>query len=56
MSTPVASRTAAAIAGVEEIEHVGPCTRCSADHYSHRREGEATGRFAGVIGLRELRP
>ena len=41
-------------AGVEEIEHVGPCTRCSADHYSHRREGEATGRFAGVIGLREL--
>ena len=43
-------------AGVEEIEHVGPCTRCSADHYSHRREGEATGRFAGVIGLRELRP
>ena len=43
-------------AGVEEIEHVGPCTRCSADQYSHRREGEATGRFAGVIGLRELRP
>ena len=43
-------------AGVREIEQVGPCTRCSPDHYSHRREGEATGRFAGVIGLRERRP
>jgi YfiH family protein len=42
-------------AGVRQVEQVGPCTRCSPDHYSHRREGEATGRFAGVIGLRERR-
>lgn len=39
-------------AGVRQVERVGPCTRCSPDHYSHRRDGEATGRFAGVIGLR----
>ncbi len=43
-------------AGVRQIEHVGPCTRCSPDHYSHRRDGEATGRLAGVIGLRGPRP
>ena len=42
-------------AGVREIEQVGPCTRCSPDHFSHRREGEATGRLAAVIGLRERR-
>lgn len=39
-------------AGVRQVEQVGPCTRCSPDHFSHRRDGEATGRLAGVIGLR----
>ncbi len=42
-------------AGVREVEQVGPCTRCSPDHFSHRREGEATGRLAAVIGLRARR-
>jgi polyphenol oxidase len=35
-------------AGVGNIAIVGPCTRESPDHFSHRRDG-VTGRFAGVI-------
>ncbi len=30
------------------VEHVGPCTAQSPDHYSYRRDG-TTGRFAGVV-------
>ncbi|HEY8490199.1 MAG TPA: peptidoglycan editing factor PgeF [Dehalococcoidia bacterium] len=37
----------------ERIEVAGLCTACRTDlFYSHRREGPATGRFAGVIALR----
>ena len=37
-------------AGVEEIEASGLCTSCERDlFYSHRRDGERTGRQAGLI-------
>jgi len=38
--------------GVTTIDFVGPCTRCSPDHYSHRGDGPATGRQVGLIALR----
>lgn len=38
--------------GVTTIDTVGPCTRCSAEHYSHRGDGALTGRQVGLIGLR----
>lgn len=31
------------------VEIVGPCTRCDPAYWSHRRDGEAGGRQAGVI-------
>jgi YfiH family protein len=37
-------------AGVEEIESSGLCTSCNEElFYSHRRDGERTGRQAGVV-------
>ena len=37
-------------AGVERVEHLDLCTSCRADlFFSHRRDGEATGRQAGVV-------
>jgi purine-nucleoside/S-methyl-5'-thioadenosine phosphorylase / adenosine deaminase len=36
-------------AGVESVERVDICTACSADFFSHRRDGGVTGR-QGVIG------
>jgi YfiH family protein len=43
----IAARRLAA-AGVEAIEDVGRCTICDFRYFSHRREGEAAGRQAGV--------
>lgn len=34
-----------------EAEAVGPCTRCSPDYWSHRRDGAAAGRQVGAICL-----
>jgi YfiH family protein len=37
-------------AGVEQIESSGLCTSCNAElFYSHRRDGERTGRQAGLV-------
>jgi copper oxidase (laccase) domain-containing protein len=37
-------------AGVERIESSGLCTSCNAElFYSHRRDGERTGRQAGLV-------
>jgi YfiH family protein len=33
------------------VDVVGPCTRCSPEYWSHRRDGEAAGRQVGFIGL-----
>jgi polyphenol oxidase len=38
-------------AGVSRIEDVGVCTICDGRFFSHRREGEAAGRQAGVAWL-----
>ncbi|MEO6496421.1 MAG: polyphenol oxidase family protein [Solirubrobacteraceae bacterium] len=46
LATIAARRLAAA--GVEQIEDVARCTICDARYFSHRREGEAAGRQAGV--------
>lgn len=39
-------------AGVETIDVLSCCTRCSRDHWSYRQEGLAAGRQAGLVGLR----
>ena len=39
--------------GVVDIERLDICTRCDPRFFSHRGEGETTGRFAGVIGRLE---
>jgi YfiH family protein len=39
-------------AGVARVTSIGPCTRCSPDHCSFRRDGAAAGRQASVIGWR----
>jgi copper oxidase (laccase) domain-containing protein len=37
-------------AGVDRIESSGLCTSCNAElFYSHRRDGERTGRQAGLV-------
>lgn len=46
----VAARRLAAV-GVERIEDIGRCTICDPRFFSHRREGEAAGRQAGVAWL-----
>ena len=36
--------------GVAEVESADLCTRCNAElFYSHRRDGERTGRQAGLV-------
>jgi polyphenol oxidase len=39
-------------AGVDEVDVIDACTRCRADLHSYRRDGPASGRIAGVVGLR----
>jgi len=42
-------------AGVGTMDRSGRCTRCDGVHFfSHRRDGEATGRFGGLIWVRPL--
>jgi copper oxidase (laccase) domain-containing protein len=36
---PGAVRSALAGVGVADLTDVGVCTACSADHFSHRRDG-----------------
>jgi YfiH family protein len=38
-------------AGLTRIDDVGLCTLCSPDFFSHRRDGPATGRQAGIAWL-----
>jgi hypothetical protein len=38
-------------AGVERIEHVGGCTICNPDFFSHRRDRGVSGRQAGLVWL-----
>ena len=39
-------------AGVESIESSGLCTNCNPELlYSHRRDGERTGRQAGLVWI-----
>jgi copper oxidase (laccase) domain-containing protein len=39
-------------AGVMEVESADLCTSCNAElFYSHRRDGERTGRQAGLVWL-----
>jgi YfiH family protein len=39
-------------AGVSEVEVLSECTRCDPRFWSHRAEGSAAGRQAGLAGLR----
>jgi polyphenol oxidase len=51
--TAVATRLLAE-AGVEQVEPSGLCTSCNPElFYSHRRDGERTGRQAGLVWLTE---
>jgi polyphenol oxidase len=46
------ARTLLARAGVTEVESADLCTNCNADlFYSHRRDGERTGRQAGLVWI-----
>jgi len=46
------ARTLLARAGVTEVESADLCTNCNADlFYSHRRDGERTGRQAGLAWM-----
>ena len=46
------ARTLLARAGVTEVESADLCTSCNAElFYSHRRDGERTGRQAGLVWL-----
>lgn len=47
----VAARRLSA-AGVERIDDAGVCTICHHEYFSHRREGDAAGRQAGVAWRR----
>ena len=41
-------------AGVTEVESAGLCTSCNPElFYSHRRDGEKTGRQAGIAWLED---
>lgn len=55
-SKPHVDAAAAAVAqlraaGVERVERVEACTRCDERLWSHRQDGSAAGRQAGVIAL-----
>src|SRR5919108_108122 len=46
------TRVLLARAGVTEVESADPCTSCNPElFYSHRRDGERTGRQAGLVWL-----
>src|SRR5919106_1591728 len=50
------ARTLLARAGVTEVESADLCTSCNAElFYSHRRDGERTGRQAGLVWLEGTR-
>ncbi len=38
-------------AGVDTIDILSTCTRCSSAHWSYREQGAAAGRQAGLVGL-----
>ena len=46
-----ANRHALAREGVEEIEVIGICTKCSSEFHSFRREGKKVGNQLNLIGL-----
>ncbi|HTZ62477.1 MAG TPA: polyphenol oxidase family protein [Solirubrobacteraceae bacterium] len=48
---PAIARERLLRAGVDRVEHVRLCTICDARFFSHRREGQAAGRQAGVAWL-----
>jgi YfiH family protein len=50
LDLPVAVALALTEAGVTDITDVGVCTACSADHFSHRRDGS----LHGVTGLQTM--
>jgi len=50
LDLPVAVALALTEAGVTDITDIGVCTACSADHFSHRRDG----RLYGVTGLQTM--
>jgi hypothetical protein len=50
LDLPVAVALALTEAGVTDITDIGVCTACSADHFSHRRDG----RLHGVTGLQTM--
>jgi polyphenol oxidase len=52
LDLPEVARRLLLRAGVERVETVGLCTSCEAERFfSHRREGEAAGRQAGVVWI-----
>ena len=50
LDLPVAVALALSGAGVDEIDDLNICTACSADHFSHRRDG----RIHGTTGLQTM--
>ena len=50
LDLPVAVALALTEAGVTDITDIGVCTACSADHFSHRRDGKVH----GVTGLQTM--
>jgi polyphenol oxidase len=50
LDLPVAVALALSEAGVDDITDIGICTACSADHFSHRRDGSVH----GVTGLQTM--
>jgi purine-nucleoside/S-methyl-5'-thioadenosine phosphorylase / adenosine deaminase len=52
LDLPEAARRLLADAGVDRVEPSGLCTSCEADlFFSHRRDGERTGRQAGLVWM-----
>jgi YfiH family protein len=51
LDLPGLARARLEAAGVARVEDVGICTICGTDLYSHRREGLAAGRQAGIAWL-----
>jgi YfiH family protein len=51
LDLPGINRSVLEEAGVRSIEVMGICTKCNADFYSYRREGQGVGSQLSVIGL-----
>ena len=52
LDLPAVARTLLAQAGVTEVESADLCTSCNGElFYSHRRDGERTGRQAGLVWM-----